>query len=115
VRRATGRVRLWGGPSFSGYEIHMGETQYENGAEPFAEILRECEQQPILDGADLVVGTVWGTYIHGYSTMIPSATSFLYFARETSGLTPARAISASRRNARRAWTVGPATCGNRSI
>jgi adenosylcobyric acid synthase len=90
VRRATGRVRLWGGPSFSGYEIHMGETQYENGAEPFAEILRECEQQPILDGAISSSGRVWGTYIHGLFDDDSFRHKFLYFARETSGLTPAR-------------------------
>ena len=59
VRRAAGRAHLCNAPAFSGYEIHMGETLYENGAEPFAEILREGEQQPAPDGAISRSGHVW--------------------------------------------------------
>jgi adenosylcobyric acid synthase len=89
VRRVTGRTRLWDAPSFSGYEIHMGETLYEKGAEPFAEILREGEEQPILDGAIVASGRVWGTYIHGLFDDDAFRHRFLHAARRTCGLTPA--------------------------
>ena len=102
VRRATGRARLWDALSFSGYEIHMGETIYENGAEPFAEILRECEQQPTLDGAIALSGRVWGTYIHGLFDDDVFRHRFLHFARQTCGLAPARShiCVTAERNAR---------------
>jgi adenosylcobyric acid synthase len=90
VRRATGRARLWTAPSFSGYEIHMGETVYENGAEPFAEILREGGQRPTLDGAVASSGRVSGTYIHGLFDDDVFRHRFLNFARQRCGLTPAR-------------------------
>jgi adenosylcobyric acid synthase len=90
VRRATGQARLWGAPSFSGYEIHMGETLYENGAEPFAEILREGGQQSTSDGAIASSGRVLGTYIHGLFDDDAFRHTFLHFARETCGLAPAR-------------------------
>jgi adenosylcobyric acid synthase len=90
VRRATGRARLRDALSFTGYEIHMGETLYENGAEPFAEILREGEQEPTLDGAVALSGRVWGTYIHGLFDDDVFRHRFLQFARQTCGLTPAR-------------------------
>jgi adenosylcobyric acid synthase len=89
VRRATGRARAWDAPSFSGYEIHMGETLYENGAEPFAELLRGGEQQPVLDGAIASAGRVWGTYIHGLFDEDAFRHRFLQFARQTCGLMPA--------------------------
>ncbi|PWU02396.1 MAG: cobyric acid synthase [Terriglobia bacterium] len=58
VRRVTAR-------SFSGYEIHMGETEYENGAQPFACITREGELAPVSDGAVSEGGRIWGSYVHG--------------------------------------------------
>ena len=58
VRPATGWTRLWKAPCFRGYEIHMGETRYESGAEAFAEL-------PAADGAIGAAGRVWGTYVHG--------------------------------------------------
>jgi adenosylcobyric acid synthase len=88
VRRAAGRTRLWDAPSFSGYEIHMGETQYENGSEPFAEIVREGGQQPTSDGAIASSGRVWGTYIHGLFDDDAFRHKFLDFARQACGLAP---------------------------
>jgi adenosylcobyric acid synthase len=90
VRRAAGRTRLWTAPYFHGYEIHMGETLYETGAEPFAEVLREGEQQPVLDGAIASSGRVWGTYMHGLFDDDAFRHKFLGFARESCGLAPAR-------------------------
>lgn len=90
VRRATGTARIHGALSFSGYEIHMGETQYENGAEPFAEIVREGEQQTNPDGSIASSGRVWGTYIHGIFDDDCFRHRFVDSAREACGLAPAR-------------------------
>jgi adenosylcobyric acid synthase len=54
VRRATTR----GGVSFSGYEIHAGETTVDGEVEPFAML-----EGGRVDGA--CVGRVVGTYLHG--------------------------------------------------
>jgi adenosylcobyric acid synthase len=90
VRRAAGRTRVGGESCFHGYEIHLGETLYENGAEPFAEIVREGEQQSIPDGAIADAGRVWGTYIHGLFDDDAFRHRFLDLARHASGLAPAR-------------------------
>jgi adenosylcobyric acid synthase len=100
VRRATGRTRLFEFKSFSGYEIHMGETLYENGAEPFAEIVRENETTPIADGAIARSGRVFGTYVHGLFDDDAFRHGFLDSVRETCGLTPARDYSTADREAR---------------
>jgi adenosylcobyric acid synthase len=86
VRRASGRTRLFDAPAFSGYEIHMGETLYETGAAPFAEILREGESQATCDGAVSASGRVWGTYIHGLFDDDRFRHALLDFARPACGL-----------------------------
>jgi adenosylcobyric acid synthase len=75
VRRVTGRTHLWGGCAFSGYEIHMGETEFANGAE--------------YEDAIVACGKVYGTYVHGLFDDDAFRHSFLDFARQASGLTPA--------------------------
>jgi adenosylcobyric acid synthase len=92
VRRAAGRTRLWDTLPFSGYEIHMGETLYENGVEPFAEILRDGEQESTSDGAVSSSGRIWGTYIHGLFDDDAFRHRFLDIARGASGLAPARSF-----------------------
>jgi adenosylcobyric acid synthase len=89
VRRAAGQARLPGMPSFSGYEIHMGETQYESGAEPFADIVREGEQQTVPDGCIASSRRVWGTYIHGIFDDDFFRHRFVDSTREACGLAPA--------------------------
>jgi adenosylcobyric acid synthase len=99
VRRSTGRTQSWTAPDFRGYEIHMGETIYENDAQPFAEIVREGEVQPILDGAIAASGRVWGTYVHGIFDDDAFRHAFVDLAREACSLAPARShacVSASR-------------------
>lgn len=106
VRRVSGRTRLWDAPSFSGYEIHMGETRCENGAEPFAEILREGAQQLTPDGAIASAGRVWGTYIHGLFDDDSFRHRFLHFARQACGLAPARSevcVTAERKSRIDRW------------
>jgi adenosylcobyric acid synthase len=89
VRCATGHARWWDAISFRGYEIHMGETIYENGAEPFAEILREGSLRPTCDGAVASSGRVWGTYVHGIFDDDAFRHKFLDLARRSNGLAPA--------------------------
>ena len=49
-----------------GYEIHMGNTQYNESAEPFSRInCRNSKVVSIEDGAVSKDGRIWGTYIHG--------------------------------------------------
>jgi adenosylcobyric acid synthase len=100
VRRATGRTRLFGSKSFSGYEIHMGETLYENGAEPFAQIVRENRTTPIADGAIARSGQVFGTYVHGLFDDDAFRRGFLDSVREACGLAPARDFAVADREAR---------------
>jgi adenosylcobyric acid synthase len=93
VRRAAGRARMWGATPFGGYEIHMGETRYESGAEPFAEIRREGEPQSTPDGAIDSSGRVWGTYIHGLFDDDAFRHNFLNSARRRCGLAPAGSLA----------------------
>jgi adenosylcobyric acid synthase len=78
VRHVTGRTHLWGGCVFSGYEIHMGETEFPNGSK---EVGAAC------DDAILSSGKVYGTYVHGLFDDDAFRHSFLNFARQACGLT----------------------------
>jgi adenosylcobyric acid synthase len=93
VNRATGKCRLWDKDAFYGYEIHMGETVYQDGAQPFAEIIRENEQQPIPDGATDSLARVWGTYVHGIFDDDVFRRRFIDYARDACRLAPATAYS----------------------
>jgi adenosylcobyric acid synthase len=86
VRRAAGTTCLWDAGYFTGYEIHMGETVYSNGAKPFAEMLRQGERERSLDGAIAPSERVWGTYIHGLFDDDAFRHGFLHFARQSCGL-----------------------------
>src|SRR5262249_36851661 len=88
VRRATGQTLYWNAPTFRGYEIHMGETTYEAGAERFAQIVREGEDAPVADGAVHCGGRVWGTYVHGLFDDDAFRHAFLAAARKARGLEP---------------------------
>ena len=70
VRRVAGRTDLWGGCSFSGYEIHMGETT------PHTDAIFSC-------------GRIYGTYIHGLFDDDGLRHRFVNFARKSCGLAPA--------------------------
>jgi adenosylcobyric acid synthase len=49
-----------------GYEIHLGTTEYLDGAVPFAAIVRESDgSQTHSDGCVSSDGRIFGTYLHG--------------------------------------------------
>jgi adenosylcobyric acid synthase len=87
-------------PSFQGYEIHMGETVYADGAQPFAEIRRAGESGWRPDGA--VSRRVAGTYVHGLFQDDAFRHSFLAAARTACELAPMdhRAFVAAERERR---------------
>lgn len=54
-----------GGPQFSGYEIHLGETLLGNGTQPLFQLQRLGDEESHHDGAISADGRVLGTYLHG--------------------------------------------------
>jgi adenosylcobyric acid synthase len=109
VRRVQGRLRseflglsLCAEASFQGYEIHVGETFYEPGSRPLADISREGIPGSIADGAVSASGRVLGTYVHGCFDNDVFRHSFLAAARRALDLAPAEtwAKVAAERDAR---------------
>lgn len=74
---------------FEGYEIHMGETIYEENTSPFAEIKRQGESGSRPDGAAGELGFVFGTYVHGLFGGDAFRHSFIAAMRARCGLPPA--------------------------
>jgi adenosylcobyric acid synthase len=109
VRRVQGRLRsellglsLCAGASFQGYEIHVGETFYEPGSCPLADIVRQGISGSVPDGAVSASGRVLGTYVHGCFDHDDFRHSFLAAARRAVDLAPAEtwAQVAAERDAR---------------
>ena len=73
----------------TGYEIHLGETTYEAGAQPVFLIHRRHESRTIPDGAQHPPGQCFGTYLHGLFDHDDFRHSFLANARASRGLHPA--------------------------
>jgi adenosylcobyric acid synthase len=66
----------------SGYEIHLGTTEYLDGAAPFASIVRQVDQTTTLpDGCVSADGRVFGTYLHGLFDQDAFRHEFLRAAR----------------------------------
>jgi adenosylcobyric acid synthase len=76
---------------FIGYEIHVGETCYEAGALPLADISREDGSPALADGAVDTTGRVVGTYVHGLFDSDSFRHMFIRAARTAVGLAPATA------------------------
>ncbi|MDT8316392.1 MAG: cobyric acid synthase [bacterium] len=71
-----------------GYEIHMGESSYLNGASPLFEIkIRGAGDVKVGDGAMSFDGRVWGTYIHGIFDNDDFRKSVLDEVRKEKGVT----------------------------
>ena len=66
----------------SGYEIHLGTTEYLDGAKPFAAITRQGdEEQTHLDGCVSQDRRIFGTYLHGLFDHDPFRHAFLRASR----------------------------------
>jgi adenosylcobyric acid synthase len=109
VRRVRGRLRcdFFGrasasGNSFAGYEIHVGETFYETGARPLADLTTEENPDLLPDGAISDSGRVLGTYVHGFFDQDEFRHAFIEGARAIIDLAPATewAYVAAQRQAR---------------
>lgn len=61
IEQTDGILSGLSGTAFDGYEIHMGETIYEDRAKPLTVLTRE--NQMVRDGAS--AGNCYGTYVHG--------------------------------------------------
>ncbi|HEV8343526.1 MAG TPA: cobyric acid synthase [Candidatus Binatia bacterium] len=115
---------------FEGYEIHVGETAYEPGARPLADVVRQGIADSIPDGAVGGSGRVFGTYVHGFFDNDDFRHSFIQAARAAVDLAPAAtwAHVAAEREARidrwayhlrrsldmnliKSWVVGPSGRG----
>jgi adenosylcobyric acid synthase len=68
----------------AGYEIHLGTTEYLNGAVPFASIARQNNTtQTLPDGCVSIDGCVCGSYLHGLFDGDAFRHTFLRAARAT--------------------------------
>jgi adenosylcobyric acid synthase len=83
-----------------GYEIHLGTTEYMEGAAPLLTLTREGESSTaggrpggIGDGAMSDDGRVIGTYLHGLFDDDRFRHAFIHSARAASGLAPPRALA----------------------
>lgn len=75
-------------PRFAGYEIHVGETIYETGAQPFADVIHQEHPGSVPDGAVSASSRVIGTYVHGLFDNDDFRRSFLQAARAAVDLAP---------------------------
>ena len=84
-RRGEGLFASLAGVPFHGYEIHMGETAYLEGAVPLTKLtcLDGAEK---LDGA--ARGNVWGSYVHGIFDAGGFAQGLVNALLSAKGLTP---------------------------
>ena len=72
----------------TGYEIHLGETTYEAGAQPIFLIRRRHESRRHPDGVQDPTGRCFGTYLHGLFDHDDFRHSFLANARAACQLDP---------------------------
>ncbi len=71
----------------SGYEIHMGRTEIDGDARPFADLARDGGER-VADGAVSSSGLVIGTYVHGLFADDPLRWAFVRAARVRCHLSP---------------------------
>ncbi len=70
----------------SGYEIHVGDTTYLEGANPFAKLSTESSGRVFLDGCIAHDNHAFGTYLHGLFDDDSFRHAFLDAARAFYGL-----------------------------
>jgi adenosylcobyric acid synthase len=76
---------------FQGFEIHVGETFYESGSRPLADIVRQGIPGSVPDGSVSASGRVLGTYVHGLFDNDDFRHAFLAATRAAVDLAPAEA------------------------
>ncbi|HVJ07826.1 MAG TPA: cobyric acid synthase [Acidisarcina sp.] len=77
-----------------GYEIHVGETEYLEGALPLSRISRSGNiRDVVLDGCVSRSGRVAGTYLHAIFQQDAFRHAFLCAARSACGLAPAKMLA----------------------
>jgi adenosylcobyric acid synthase len=74
--------------TFEGYEIHLGETFYQTGAHPLADIERQGTMESVPDGAVDESNRVFGTYVHGFFDNDDFRHAFIRAARAAVDLAP---------------------------
>src|SRR6266700_2634047 len=77
----------------TGYEIHLGETTYDAGAQPIFRIRRRHESQTHPDGVQDQAGRCFGTYLHGLFDDDGFRHSFLANARAVRQLHPSTEVT----------------------
>ena len=88
---------LFGQPSsfmpIQGYEIHLGETRYLDGAKPFAQLETEDLRTTLLDGCITPDGHIFGSYLHGLFDEDNFRHAFLNAARSFYQLAPCSKVT----------------------
>lgn len=76
----------------SGYEIHVGETEYMEYAQPFAQLSRQGGEgtEAAVDGCIASDGRIFGTYLHGVFDEDRFRHAFIEAARKFHRLEPAQ-------------------------
>ena len=77
----------------TGYEIHVGVTEYQSDAKPLFELRRAGEPEAVMDGASSSDGRIIGTYLHGMFDDDAFRHAFLRAARAASHLAPPHAYA----------------------
>jgi adenosylcobyric acid synthase len=78
----------------TGYEIHLGATEREAGAEPLLRLVREGQEPGwVADGATGADGHTIGTYLHGLFDDDCFRHAFLRAVRAACGLAPPHALA----------------------
>jgi adenosylcobyric acid synthase len=87
---------LFGQPTptlrMSGYEIHIGETRYLEGSEPFVQLDADSDAGRSFDGCVAPDGHTFGSYLHGLFDDDSFRHAFLAAARAFYKLTPAASL-----------------------
>jgi adenosylcobyric acid synthase len=79
-------------PRMSGYEIHIGETRYLEGAEPFVQLDADSDAGRSFDGCVARDGHTFGSYLHGLFDDDSFRHAFLAAARAFYKLAPAASL-----------------------
>jgi len=87
--RRVGGTHAASGAQIRGYEIHVGETEYDSASEPFAEIHDEGSSTQRRDGARSEDGRIAGSYLHGLFDEDAFRHEYLRRLRASLGLAPA--------------------------